>query len=138
MGRKKTVTHHHNHLTNIKAGEVKKKKKKPRFRTQRAQANTAFLHLICTCSQKQRKQLIDIATSDQILSISECAYNILRRKFKLTPAQLSKLRRYKKFVYKIVERNTPIDQRKKELEQSGGFLPALLAPILGAAFGALF
>ena len=103
----------------------------------RVSSNEAYLRLLHDTNSKQRKQLIKIGNSDQINSVCECAFNILRKNITLNPTQLSKLRRYRKFVYRVADKKIPISQKRKALEQSGGFLPALLAPILGVALGGI-
>ena len=68
--------------------------------------------------------------------LRECAVNILKGNIPLTPAQLKKLKRFKEKVRLLAAYKTPVKKRR-ELEQSGGFLPALLAPVVGAVLGAL-
>jgi hypothetical protein len=103
----------------------------------RIQVNDAFLRLLHNTNSRQRKELIRTASKDQILSVCECAFNILQKNVQLTPYQLKQFRKAKRIVYKIADRTVPINTKKKVLEQSGGFLPLLLAPIVGSILGAL-
>jgi hypothetical protein len=101
----------------------------------RVVANQSFLRLLHSSNAKQRKQLCKIANKDQILSVCECAFNILKKNIPITKAQEDQLRRHKRFVYKLVDKSVPLIQKKKVLEQSGGFVQFLLAPVLGAILG---
>jgi hypothetical protein len=91
--------------------------------------NKDFLRLLLNTNSKQRKQLIRIASRDQILCICECAFNIARRNIPLTKGQVKNLRKNPRVVYKLADRSVKFGEKKKTLEQSGGFLPLLLAPI---------
>src|SRR5579859_147798 len=103
-----------------------KKKKK-----NRVVANEAFLRFLHNSNTKQRKQLCKIANKDQILSVCECAFNILQKNIPLSDKQKLQLRRHKSAVYKLADKSVSLSDKKKTLEQSGGFLPALLTPIFG-------
>jgi hypothetical protein len=52
---------------------------------------------------------------------------------KITKAQRKKLARHAQVLRTLSTRKTPINKKKKILIQKGGFLPALLAPVLGLA-----
>jgi len=109
----------------------------PVKRSNRFGDNRAFLELLATTNPTQRNQLVRTATQDQLKSICECAYNTLKRNVPLSPRQINTLRKHKGIVYKLVDKGIPLTRKRKLLEQSGGFLPALLAPILGTAIGAI-
>ena len=61
--------------------------------------------------------------------LSECAHNILLGNVPLGVSQKQKLKKYKKELQLIRKKSTKAKDKKKAL-QKGGFLPALLAPIL--------
>lgn len=99
--------------------------------------NADFLKLLHTASARQRKQLIRIASKEQILAVCECAFNVLGKRVPLSSSQLKKLRKYKKFIYRIVDKRVPVPEKRRVLEQSGGFPFALLAPIVGGLLGGI-
>jgi hypothetical protein len=101
--------------------------------------HTSFLRLAGNecCSAAQRRQLIRTASGEQIKSISECCHNLLKRHIPLTPKQRNSLKKYKKLIFTLVDKSVPISQKRQKLEQSGGFLPALVVPIIGAILGGL-
>ena len=74
--------------------------------------------------------------NDLICSLSECCHNILKGNVHLTLTQKVKLRRHKHNLRKLSLKKTSIKQRKKIL-QRGGFLGALITPIL-SVLGNLF
>ena len=70
------------------------------------------------------------------LCLRECAINILNGKVPLTPNQKKQLCRYKDHLRRLRNKSTRTGERL-QIEQKGGFLPALIAPILGAVVGGL-
>ncbi len=70
--------------------------------------------------------------------ICECVKNVLVGNVKLTPEHKRKLKRHKRSLRKLALKKTSLKE-KKRIVQSGGFLGALLGPIvkvLGGLFGA--
>ena len=62
--------------------------------------------------------------------------NILNGNIPLTPYQLQKLRRYKAKL-RTLAKPCVSQKQKLDIEQKGGFLPALLAPVVGAVLGSI-
>ena len=85
---------------------------------------------------KKRRDIIRKCDNDLICSLSECCHNVLKGNVPLTPAQKVKLRRKKHNLRKLSIKKTSIKARKKIL-QRGGFLGALITPIL-SVLGNLF
>jgi len=112
-------------------------KAKQKSRTKNLRANDAFLKLLCNTTTVQRKQLLRTATNNQVLSVCECVHNILKKNIPLSQQQFKKLRKCKAVLYKLANQKSSVAQRKRVLEQSGGFLPAIIAPIIGAILGAV-
>jgi len=101
-----------------------------------------FLALLATASRKQVEHLLKSASKDQIEALCEIAQNILQQNVSLTPNEINNLRRNKKTVYMLADRQTPWTVKRGRLvsqQQRGGFPPllALLAPIIGGALGAV-
>ena len=105
----------------------------------RLPANEAFLRLVGSksTSPKQRREVLRTASNEQVKSLCECAYNILKRNVPVTPAQLQDLRRHKKLMYMLADRSVPVDAKRRRIQQRGGFIVALLRPIASALLGAL-
>ena len=77
---------------------------------------------------KLKKAIIANADNDLICSIAECAYNIIKGNVRLTPRQNAKLRRYRKQLRTLAKKGTCVACHRA-FTQTGGFLPALLAPL---------
>ena len=85
---------------------------------------------------KKRRDIIQKYDNDLICSLSECCHNVLKGNVPLTPAEKVKLSRHKHNLRKRTTKKTSIKARKKIL-QRGGFLGALITPIL-SVLGSLF
>ena len=83
-----------------------------------------------------QKAVIKNADSGLIKCISECALNILKGNVPISPHQKSKLTRYKKDLRSLAQRRVSLKSRKRVL-QKGGFLGAILAPIITGVLGSL-
>ena len=69
------------------------------------------------------------ADKDLLQCLSECALNILRENVSLTPSEKAALVKYRLKVRKLSDKKTPLKEKHK-IVQTGGFSPALLAPLL--------
>ena len=85
--------------------------------------------LIKTKNAKLRKAILEHADSDLIRALCECAHNILRGNVKMTPREKTRLRKYQTKLRLIARKNVSVKQKRRHLQQTGGFLPALLAPL---------
>ena len=65
-----------------------------------------------------------------INGLCECCLNILKGNVHLTPKQKRRLAQHKRTLRLLANRRTPLTSRKKALTQKGGFLGALLGPIV--------
>lgn len=100
----------------------------------RLKRNISTLDVLCKASKNQREAIINTATRDQISCICDCANNILRENIPLSPAELKTLKRYQTLIRYLAQSKShrSIKDKKNYIVQAGGFLPALLAPVLGA------
>lgn len=80
--------------------------------------------------------MVKSASSDLIKCLCECSMNILKGNVPISPAHKRRLSRHKKDLRFLAKRGNKI-QSKKRVLQKGGLLPALLAPLLGAALPAV-
>ena len=75
------------------------------------------------------KAILRGADKDLLQCLSECALNVLRGNVKLTPTDKARLTKYKQKIRKVANKKVSLKQ-KHRLVQTGGFAPALLAPLL--------
>lgn len=96
--------------------------------------NHLFLKkIVTTKSDRKRRRLLRLATNEELFSIIEIAFNILKGKFKLSNRQKVKLIAHADLVRKI-SRARSKRGLKSALQTGGSILPALIAPILIEAF----
>lgn len=94
--------------------------------------NSSLLKLLLNANNRQRQALLRTLTSDQIRAISECCLNSLSKDIlHLTPRQERTLKKKKKLLHLLAKKN--VSSRKKKqilIQHGGGFLDALLTPVL--------
>jgi hypothetical protein len=100
--------------------------------------NAAFIKLLHKSPAKVRKSLLrNHCSTDFVRCICECAKNLLKGNVPLTKAQKLTLRRRKRTLRQLALKKTSGIKRRR-LIQTGGFLGAILGPIvsvLGQLFG---
>jgi len=99
----------------------------------RLKRNLKFLHKVKGSKAAQRKQLLQCSKPDQIKCLSDCCHNILKGNVKLNNLQKKKLLQQAQFIRLVASKDIKVPQKREILVQKGGFLPALLAPIIGIA-----
>lgn len=82
-------------------------------------------------SHAVRRSIINSGSKDLVLALVECAENIVKGRVRLNKRQFNQLKRYTKQLKKFLKKNVSEKTRKGILVQKGGFLGALLRPILG-------
>lgn len=80
-----------------------------------------------------RKSILKTADKDLICCLSECCHNILNGNVQLSPDNKKCLKRHRKHLRHLASKRVSLKKKRNLLVQQGGFLPALLAPILGVA-----
>lgn len=70
---------------------------------------------------------------DQVKAICECVDNVLSGNIPIDSTTIKKLRRRRKALTAIRNKNIPLAEKKQLINQTGGFLPALLVPVLATA-----
>jgi hypothetical protein len=83
-------------------------------------------------STAERKRFFATCKRGAVDCCCEIARNILNKNVPLTPRQLKAWRRHANSLYQLARIRTSVAKKRKIL-QSGGFLPLLLAPLLGIA-----
>ena len=76
------------------------------------------------------------ANPDLLKCLSECAHNILKGNIPLSPEEKAELIKYKQKVRQVANKRIALKTKRKTL-QTGGFLPALLAPLLSSVIAPL-
>ena len=88
-------------------------------------------------NERKKRWLKKNLDKELVFCLCECAKNLLKGNVPLTPAQKKSLSRRKKELRDLSRKNVSL-KKKKKIVQSGGFLGALLGPIisvLGGLFG---
>lgn len=101
------------------------------------QKHTAILRALCHLSNKQRVAILKKADPKLIRCICECALNILRGNVALKHSYKRRLKRHASILRRLVDKNASWKNKKRLIVQRGGFLPLLLAPILGTVLSRL-
>lgn len=93
-----------------------------------------ILHLLarCKCS-KQFKALLSNADKETVRCLCECIQNVLMGNIPLSDSKTKKLKTHRTTLRRIIDKRTRLKEKRKLLSQTGGFLPLLLAPIVGLA-----
>ena len=92
----------------------------------------ALTYLAGLKGRKLNRVLKSACDQDLTKAICECSLNVLNGHVKLSPPQLSKLKKHKKKLRILANKSIPIS-RKKAVVQQGGFI----APLLGAVLPVL-
>ena len=83
-----------------------------------------------TRNAKLWKAILEHADPEFISALCECAKNILRGNVNMTSHEKSRLRKYRSKLQLLVRKcGLSVKQKCRKLQQTGGFLPALLAPL---------
>ena len=94
------------------------------------------MKLLCGAKPSLIKAVLKGASPDLLNALSECSLNILKGNVHLTPAQKKQLAKYKHNLRALARKGASA-KRRKTILQKGGFLGALLKPILGIVGGLL-
>ncbi len=95
--------------------------------------NIDYLHVLCKCNKRQREGIIEGANKELIDTICKCADNVLDGRLQLTDCQYKRLKGYKKELRLLRDKGAPLSEKKNAIVQKGGFLGALLTPIIAIA-----
>lgn len=106
--------------------------------SKRLKSFLATLKYLHSCNKKEQKNWLKKHTGkDFILCICECAKNILKGKVPLSTKHKKRLYFKRNALRRLTLKKTSL-KKKAKIIQSGGFLGALLGPIvsvLGSLFG---
>lgn len=92
-----------------------------------------LLDALAKAKPSERKILLKNSNFGVVKSIVECIENVLNGNVKLDKNRLKKLKKYKNQLRKIYASGKKWTSKKKVIIQTGGgFLPALLLPVISA------
>ena len=103
---------------------------------ERLKKHCDILKLLYQAKPKVRAALIQDASPELLTCLAECSLNILKGNVPLTRTQKEKLRRQRHKLRLLANKHVS-QTNKKKVVQKGGFLSALLAPIVGGILGTL-
>ncbi len=95
------------------------------------------LKLLSKASPHMRKAILANCDKGTMQCICECAKNVLKGNVPINREQMQKLRRHKKSLRELVRKKTSL-QKKRRIVQTGGFIGAIIAPVLSALGSVLF
>ena len=88
---------------------------------------TALYHF----NKEQRKAVLQKADAKLVRRICECTLNVLIGNVPLSIDHKCRLRKQAKVLQKLASPDITLQRRKNIIVERGGFLPALLAPLIG-------
>ena len=97
--------------------------------------NVKLLQLLYKCKSPSVKKYILEKDNELIDCLCDCAHNILQGNIPLSLTEESKLRKHKQKLRDLVTKISK--KKKKKILQTGGFLPALLAPVVASVIPSL-
>jgi len=95
----------------------------------RLKKHASMLRALTSSSPNVSKAVIRAADKDLIHTLCECSQNILQGNVPLTNVQKRRLKRHKNTLRNLCKPQSL--QKRKVLLQKGGFLGALLGPVIG-------
>lgn len=102
----------------------------------RIRRNLPLLQQIKKADASTQRKLIKTCDRELLDCFCECSKNLLKGKVPLKKRQIDSLRRHKHSL-KTLSLKKPSIKEKKKILQKGGFLGALLAPVLSFLTGIL-
>lgn len=97
--------------------------------TRRIQRNVNNLERLAKAKSHTRRRTISDASHDLIMALVDAARSLLKGHLSLTPRQLSAAKRHRRSLEKLAKQGTSLREKKRTL-QTGGFIGALLGPLL--------
>ena len=96
----------------------------------RLRRNVPNLRELKKSTNQKRKKLLVNAKPDLINSLCDCCLNAKKGTLKITEVQKKKLLPYASTIRELSKKGKSVKKRREILLQRGGFLPALLIPVL--------
>lgn len=103
--------------------------------SQKVKSHLKNLQLLSCCKNKKRIKIIETCDGSLIEAIGECIRNVLKKVVPLSKPQFHKLKKHKRHLRILGNKKTALKVKRKLLKQHGGFLPALLGPVVSFLAG---
>jgi len=97
-----------------------------------------LLRLFQKATPEQQKLLLETSNGEFIKALCECCLNATLGHVQYSPKAKRKLKKYAPVIRKAAsktDKDKSVKRKRQLLVQHGGFLPALLAPIISLAGG---
>ena len=105
----------------------------------RLKTHAPYLHVLAKGNAKQREGILRGADKELIYCLCECALNVLQGNVQISSEDKSKLKKYKRCLRDLSNKKISLTKKRKLLlRQKGGWVTALIAPILGTLASLLF
>jgi len=103
--------------------------------SERLQRNIHWLNVLQQAKRRQRDKIFEVADKDLIECICEVCKNVIDPEscVTLTDKDRKCLQRHKVPIRHLCDKKLSVKKKRDLLVQSGGFIPALLAPVLAIA-----
>ena len=98
--------------------------------SERTRRYLPLLKQINRLGDRAKRQFVKKCDREFLDCVSECAKNVIKGNVPLKPTQLRRLRGERKNVRALASKRTSL-RKKTRILQKGGFLAALLPPVLG-------
>lgn len=99
--------------------------------TSRLKKHANTLHYLCHCKDKQTaNEIIKKAKPDLINCFAEISKNVLKGNTGLNRSHIGRLQRYKTYIRELAKKSKS-HKVKRRILQKGGFIGALLKPLMG-------
>lgn len=110
----------------------------PKRRSPFARKQAAVLSALYHMNDEERAALLKKASPVLVKRICECALNVLCGNVPLTRVHKSRLRKHVHVLRKLADPTPSLNRKKALLVQRGsGFIPALLAPLIGTLLSSI-
>ena len=107
--------------------------------SKRLKTHAPYLHVLVNGNAKQREGILRGADKELVYCLCECALNVLQGNVKLENKEKHHLKKYKQRLRDLSNKKIALrTKRKLLLKQKGGWVTALIAPILSSLAGLLF
>ena len=100
--------------------------------SQRLVAHAPYLQVLTKGNAKQREGILRGADKELVYCLCECALNVLQGNVHLQPGEKSGLKKYRHRMRTLTDKKIGVGKKKQLLlKQKGGWVSALILPILG-------
>jgi len=93
--------------------------------------NFGYLQLLADCAEHQRQFLLSSASPQQVHTLCEVCYNLLRGAVPLSEMEKQELKHHANFIRDLSNTSVPFKTKKQIISQQGsGFVDKVVSPLL--------